>query len=462
MAYDLSETAEVVCKIQAYPKPEFKWYYESNTAPLLSSSEGHYVIATSVDDNDVYTSVLKIANIKSNDYGRYRCQVVNNLGNIEEEIKLQSKGPPDQPTRLNAIYMGHNYVTLNWEPGFNGGMSNTKYFVSFKKNNVRDPYEVEGCGVVTKASDWLEVDCQQSIPCNVSHLDQHQTYLFKVKAFNAKGVSAYSREIEAFTRVDKLPEPQRVGYDPSSQTLFINIPRTCLPLIAVVESSTDTSPMQTWKDEHKFSLQVSGLDPTYKEVRLDQKDLGRSSVDEPIGVNDEYPVRVRVKLCLSTQPEHCGQYINADCKFYTDIVIERTLKSFFSSFLVGPAYVKEAAALATPTLIAIVVSCIVFVLFVGLLLMFCRCKRNQSKKSEAKDYEMDSVRPTIVSQQNQAPPPYYPSTGMDNKALEHSLDLALALEDQKSAVYATQNGYGYHVSNNDLQSRQNINNTECK
>lgn len=128
----------------------------------------------------------------------------------------------------------------------------------------------------------------------------------------------------------------------------------------------------------------------------------------------------------------------------------------------GPAYVKEAAALATPTLIAIVVSCIVFVLFVGLLLMFCRCKRNQSKKSEAKDYEMDSVRPTIVSQQNQAPPPYYPSTGMDNKALEHSLDLALAMEDQKSAVYATQNGYGYHVSNNDLQNRQNINNTECK
>lgn len=97
-----------------------------------------------------------------------------------------------------------------------------------------------------------------------------------------------------------------------------------------------------------------------------------------------------------------------------------------------------------PTLIAIVVSCIVFALFIGLLLMFCRCKRKQTKKSvQAKDYEMDSVRPSIVAQQNQAPPPYYPQTGLENKAMENSMDLALALEDQKTAIYATQNGYGY-------------------
>lgn len=102
--------------------------------------------------------------------------------------------------------------------------------------------------------------------------------------------------------------------------------------------------------------------------------------------------------------------------------------------------------MATPTLIAIIVSCIVFALFVGLLLMFCRCKRNQSKKSAAaKDYEMDSVRPSIVAaQQSQAPPPYYPASGLDNKALEHSMDLALSMEEQKSALYATQNGYSYH------------------
>lgn len=115
-------------------------------------------------------------------------------------------------------------------------------------------------------------------------------------------------------------------------------------------------------------------------------------------------------------------------------------------FSVGQAYIAEAASFATPTLIAIIVSCVLFALFVALLLMFCRCKKNQTKKgtSSAKDYEMDSVRPSIVAQQNQAPPPYYPASGLDNKALEHSMDLAMAMEDQKNAVYATQNGYGYH------------------
>lgn len=95
--------------------------------------------------------------------------------------------------------------------------------------------------------------------------------------------------------------------------------------------------------------------------------------------------------------------------------------------------------------------------------MFCRCKRNQSKKSvQGKDYEMDSVRPSIVAQQNQAPPPYYPASGLDNKALEHSMDLALALEEQKNAVYATQNGYGYHPSQGLGIPGHAMPNQECK
>lgn len=75
---------------------------------------------------------------------------------------------------------------------------------------------------------------------------------------------------------------------------------------------------------------------------------------------------------------------------------------------------------------------------------------------------MDSVRPSIVAQQNQAPPPYYPASGLENKALEHSMDLALAMEDQKQAVYATQNGYGYHPQQTLQVTNQHIPNAECK
>lgn len=61
------------------------------------------------------------------------------------------------------------------------------------------------------------------------------------------------------------------------------------------------------------------------------------------------------------------------------------------------------------------------------------------------------VHPSIVQQ---APPPYYPSSGLENKALEHSLDLALD-DPSKNPVYAGQNGYGYHGNPHNNQTHPN-------
>lgn len=118
---------------------------------------------------------------------------------------------------------------------------------------------------------------------------------------------------------------------------------------------------------------------------------------------------------------------------------------------------------AMPTLIGIGVSCVVFVLFIVLVIMFCQCKRKQNKKSvQAKDYEMDMAHSSIVAQQDQAPPPYYPASGLENKALEHSMDLALAMEDQNAAIYASQNGYGYQINNSMQVPQHAIPGNECE
>lgn len=64
------------------------------------------------------------------------------------------------------------------------------------------------------------------------------------------------------------------------------------------------------------------------------------------------------------------------------------------------------------------------------------------------------VRPSLVAgngQQSQAPPPYY----AENKALEHSLDHALAMEDSKTPAYS-QPGYGYHQPNHNINGGQKI------
>lgn len=113
--------------------------------------------------------------------------------------------------------------------------------------------------------------------------------------------------------------PQKVEYDKNANALSINVPPTCLPLVAVVEAvSNEHHPITAWQVIDTLVLQVSGLVPTFKEKNLNQMTSmyyrGRALVDEPIGVNDEDSPKIRVKLCLQTHPEHCSDFVDAECK----------------------------------------------------------------------------------------------------------------------------------------------------
>ncbi|XP_039751706.1 hemicentin-2 [Pararge aegeria] len=431
VAYDLMENAEISCRVQAYPKPEFQWFYSSNPAPLHMSSDGHYEIITTTDENDSYLSVLVIRNVKAQDYGDYYCKVKNSLGNIRPQIRLQPKGAPEPPKNLATQKVDATYVTLKWEEGFNGGLSSTKYFVLYRR--VRNPAVGEHCAADRNDEfDWKEYDCGRSNPCNVTRLEQHNSYYFKVKAVNTKGQSNYSNELLVTTKVDKILPPEHVTYNPSSTTISFSVGATCLPLVGVVEGQGGPD---GWQVVETMTLRLSGVGSMMQEATLDPPNRAQDSFDYV----RQYP-RMRVKLCLKTNHNVCSE----------DVVAE-----------IGTSYTKEAVTLTTATVVAIIVSCLVFLLFLSLLFIFCRCKRNENKKDTSKDYEMDSMRSPMGSPQNQAPPPYYPSTGMENKALENSMDIPLSMEDSKNAVYATQAGYGYHMApHTQTHPGQNLSNTD--
>jgi len=126
----------------------------------------------------------------------------------------------------------------------------------------------------------------------------------------------------------------------------------------------------------------------------------RGSEDNILDSRDYHSMaepRVRVRLCLRPDPDTCGEFAEAESKsefFRFDSLLKWSFASSNKTVLcaVGPSYIKEASVLATPTLIAIVVSCIVFVLFLGLLFTFCRCKRHNNKKAGGKNYEMNSSK----------------------------------------------------------------------
>ncbi|KAL0113165.1 hypothetical protein PUN28_012384 [Cardiocondyla obscurior] len=416
VAYNLRETAEVACKVQAWPKPEFQWSFGTNAATLQgSSSDGHYEITTTSDNYDAYTSVLRMTNIRESDYGDYTCRAANAQGSIMSTIRLQPKGAPERPTNITAMEVGPTYVVLLWQLGFDGGLPITKYFVSYRRVAGGDEIVAPDCAPPRgPAGQWLELDCRRSNPCNVTNLEQHQTYTFKVKVYNTKNHSDYSDEVSATTAVAKIPTPLRVSFDPESSTLAINVGATCLALVASIEKF-DGGSDSSWRIVDEWPLEVLGSAPTQREGVLDDPEAADS---EP---------RLRVRLCLKADRQKCGEYAEAE---------------------IGPSYIAQAGSLGTPTLIALIVSGAVFLLFAALLLLFCRCRRKHATK--AKDYEMDSnaVRPSLVAgngQQTQPPPPYY----AENKALEHSLDHALALEDSKTPAYS-QSGYGYHQPNHNI------------
>lgn len=180
------ETAEILCRVQAYPKPEFQWFYGSHTSPLQMSSDGHYEINTTTDNNDSYRSVLKIKSLKPQDYGDYYCNVKNVLGNIRPQIRLQPKGAPESPRGLVSQKVGPSFVTLKWEAGFDGGLSSTKYFVRYRRVMARrsdggSPAAVSSdCAADKSDFEWMEYDCGRTNPCNVTKLEQQNSYTFKV------------------------------------------------------------------------------------------------------------------------------------------------------------------------------------------------------------------------------------------------------------------------------------------
>lgn len=325
VAYDIRETAEVRCKVQAYPKPEFQWQFGNNPSPLSMSSEGHYEINTTTDNNDIYTSVLKINRLGHQDYGEYLCRVANSLETIRAPIRLQPKGSPDKPRNLKADDSTPNSVTLNWDPGFDGGLANTKFFVSYRR--VAAPHDdqvMPDCetNVITN-TDWMEFDCHQNIPCQITSLDQHQSYVFKAKALNTKGSSEYSNEVIKTTKVDHIPAPLHARFDPTTRTLGLSVGATCLSLIGIVESViNDGTPMAAWQIVETIQLQVSGNNPTHKETVIEHLVTARRSSARSLGVpdddfpplNDDAAPRVRVKLCLRANHERCGDYADAESK----------------------------------------------------------------------------------------------------------------------------------------------------
>lgn len=128
---------------------------------------------------------------------------------------------------------------------------------------------------------------------------------------------------------------------------------------------------------------------------------------------------------------------------------------------VGTSYASASASetIKTYTIFASVAGAGLLLAFIAALVAYMACKRNAKRKCKRRD----SIKSQIRSPPSLAPPPYYSCSGLENKALENSMDIPLTKEDSKSAVYETQGGYGYHIARHvPPLAGQNMTNSDCK
>uniref|UniRef100_A0A8C6SFY9 NPHS1 adhesion molecule, nephrin n=1 Tax=Neogobius melanostomus TaxID=47308 RepID=A0A8C6SFY9_9GOBI len=200
---DGTSTAELVCRAEGIPNVDFVW--EKNNM-LMDFNNPRYEQRT-VRDGSFHTSTVHVLNVSALlDYAVFSCTACNPLGDDKLDIQLVSTNHPDPPSSFRPVSVSYDSVTLEWIPGFDGGLPQrfrVRYFwdksVSFLYMDVFPPGEAT---------------------FTVGGLLPNTTYNFSVNAINAIGESGYAdnNAVLTITTVGQLG----VTLDPYSTWLMQN------------------------------------------------------------------------------------------------------------------------------------------------------------------------------------------------------------------------------------------------
>ncbi|KRY18273.1 Protein turtle, partial [Trichinella patagoniensis] len=109
------------CSAEGYPKPKIEW--KMNNGTIYS------------------TSVIKIWNASSSDYGEYECTASNPLSVLKRKTLLKVLNTVPQPLEDVEVSTNTTTATLKWKPGFNGGHTQ-HYTIRYRLKNAADEWTV--------------------------------------------------------------------------------------------------------------------------------------------------------------------------------------------------------------------------------------------------------------------------------------------------------------------------------
>ncbi|XP_064554538.1 hemicentin-1 [Drosophila montana] len=113
-----SESAEIVCEVDAFPPPEnFKWSF-NNTAETFDMPQSGF------RPHSAQGSTLTYTPVKEMDFGTIMCWADNNVGQQKEPcvFHLIAAGKPEAPTNCTVVNQTSDSLEVYCLEGFDGGM----------------------------------------------------------------------------------------------------------------------------------------------------------------------------------------------------------------------------------------------------------------------------------------------------------------------------------------------------
>ena len=356
VAADLGEKTDVSCRMKSFPAPVFQW--EKNGIPISNSGRLNNRSIKQISDYE-YESTYTIWSVKTDSYGDYICKASNSMGSEETIVQLVKKGKPESPSKLRAIETGSDNIALAWRENFNGGMNNTSFKVSWARQSSSSQ---------PRAERW----CRDPERCLVEELEQHTTYILRVKAVNLHGESAWSEPLSVTTQIDtsQIPTAESIFFEKSTKSTSFRVDNYPLNLIAKLEVMY---PDGSWQHLVTESLQ----NKPYKFV-----------VNSPDEVQN-----VRVRICLESNDILCGAYNEAS-------VVDKIQE---------PQIFKDGGQ---SWLMAVIIGILVSTLVTVIIIVKCCCRNGLPKRKYIKkEEELNCSRPDIL----------HPSLSFDQKMTGLSL-----------------------------------------
>ncbi|XP_023820316.1 nephrin [Oryzias latipes] len=172
---DGSTTAELVCRAEGIPRIDFSW---EKKGVFLDLANPRYEEKT-VREGSFHTSTLRVVNVSAvMDYAVFSCYARNSLGEDKVDIQLVSTNHPDPPSMFRHVSSTHDSVTLEWIPGFNGGLQ--------QKFRIRYQWDQ------SVSFQYVDVFPPDATTFTVTGLQPVTVYNFSINALNAIGESDYA------------------------------------------------------------------------------------------------------------------------------------------------------------------------------------------------------------------------------------------------------------------------------